>query len=233
MPTGVSKLDFRKRVFTVNSQYLPPLTPLKRQTVIELLIFCNSKQPLRWFLHFFFSRFSVVFFAYETPNRKHREGGEFLSGSPPFPPSILSNPYDGSCSLPSGNGKRLHETSSHPKKYQKNDFLGLGVPCRKPPPQRGPQEDPRGPREGPQRPRRPPKRAPRGPQDGPRVPKRPPKRAPRGPQEAPRGPQESPRGHQEDPRRIDRPIDRSIDRSVDGSIHPSIDRSKPQFQKKK
>ena len=124
MQTGVSKTTFRKCVWTVNSQCLLPLTPLKVQTVIELALFRNFEQPLQRFLHFSFCCFFCFFFPRKTPNEKRREGSKFLFGSPPFPPSILSHPYSVSCSLPSRNGKRLHETTPRPKKSLKIDFLG-------------------------------------------------------------------------------------------------------------
>ena len=61
--TGVSKVDFRKRVLTVNSQYLLPLTPRKVQTVVESVIFFNFRQPLRRFMVFFLGAVSSGFFS--------------------------------------------------------------------------------------------------------------------------------------------------------------------------
>ena len=50
----VPESHFRKCVLTVKTQYLPPLTPLKVQTVVEFLIIIDFRHSLQHFLHFLF-----------------------------------------------------------------------------------------------------------------------------------------------------------------------------------
>ena len=60
---GLPKVTCGTRVWTVNSQGLLHLTPLKLQTVVELELFLNSKQPLRRILHV---AFFVIFLKVQT-----------------------------------------------------------------------------------------------------------------------------------------------------------------------
>ena len=79
----VPKSHFRKCVWTVKTQYLPPFTPLKVQTVVEFVIIIDFKQPLQCFRHFMFYPFSFPFFPKKRLTKNAERVANFTLGTPP------------------------------------------------------------------------------------------------------------------------------------------------------